>query len=205
MRHGRHTAFASATLGGIEARMISTARPPSHERVSSIWLGRDGRLTKELYIELGMRGPMGELAVNLFRANKNSGLAKKYRGRSAKGAAYDTKQWAIGNIEKLLATHAESLGIVWGWKRDPTQAVHDWVIYVELPTGQVSFHSVARGNGPDFAGDWDGEHASADRVIELAACVLDNVKPARVGGPSAPPRQAATPAAPGDDEPRLPL
>lgn len=40
------------------------------------------------------------------------------------------------------------------------------VLYVEIPTGQVSFHSPTRGNGPDYEGDWDGaQGVSGDRIV----------------------------------------
>jgi hypothetical protein len=30
------------------------------------------------------------------------------------------------------------------------------VLYVEIPTGQMSFHTERRGDGPDYHGAWDG-------------------------------------------------
>lgn len=182
----------------------------SYQRVEAVYNGSNGDDTKQLYVELSMLGPAGELVVNLFRANKNSVRAKKYKRRSSTGAAYQTKQWAIENIERLLKRHATALGIVWGWKGDPAQARHRWVIYVELPTGQVSFHTGDRGDGPSFPGEWCGEFASADRIIALAAHLIDGTPAAHVGPPAMPyvdehPKRARAPAMPGDDEPGLPL
>lgn len=153
--------------------MISA--PPSLDRVKAVWEGRSGDATRELYVELTMRGPIGELVVNLFRANKNSTRAKEYRGRRAKGAAYDAKQWAVGNLETLLGKHGAELGIAWGWKEDPEQELHNWVIYIDLPTGQASFHQGHRGAGPDYLGDWDRSPpgSSGERIILLAAMLLD--------------------------------
>lgn len=55
-----------------------------------------------------------------------------------------------------LCRHLAELGeLGWGWKQDPAQEFHNWVLYVDLPNGQVSFHTAARGEGPDYAGDWD--------------------------------------------------
>lgn len=190
-----------------------TAPTPSFDRVAAVFHARDATRTVELYNELKGHGAEGLLAVNLCRAAKNSGLAKQYRGRNAKSAAYPSKRWwAIEQVEKVLADHAERLGIAWGWKRDPAQPRFEWVLYVELATGQVSFHG-DRGNGPDFAGDWDRQGMSAERIIAFAAHTLDGTRPVRFGPPIAPPAvpvpdRRAKPRQvdpPGDDEPPLPL
>lgn len=64
--------------------------------------------------------------------------------------AYDRKQWSLRNLCDALLTHGATLGITWGWRRDPAVTFNPWVLYVELPTGQVSFHSPTRGDGPDY-------------------------------------------------------
>lgn len=126
-----------------------------------IYAGSNGDATKAMYDHLARLGPAGEVALNLFRAHKNSGRAKTYRGGirgkgSYKGMAYDRKAWAIENLCRTLGQHADALGIAWGWKVDPGQAKYCWVLYVETPAGQVSFHTEHRGDGPDFDGRWDG-------------------------------------------------
>lgn len=139
-----------------------------------VYLGSDGDVTRRFYGELEKRGPIGTIAVNLFRAQKSSGLAKVYRGgirgkASYKSMAYDRKAWAMQNLAKALGEHAGSLGIRYGWKSDPSTVFGErasWVLYVDLPRhGQVSFHSPARGEGRDYEGDWDGHRKSADRII----------------------------------------
>ena len=142
-----------------------------------VWTQSNGEVTREFYRELEARGTVGIVAVNLFRANKCSARAKQYRGGirgkgSFKSMAYDRKQWSIDNLCKALAEHAEGLGIRWGWKRDPAQEVHCWVIYVDLPDGQVSFHSGQRGQGPDYAGDWDGQQLSMERICAFCDSVF---------------------------------
>jgi len=57
----------------------------------------------------------------------------------------------------LLDEHGADLGIItWGWGVDGKQEYHRDVLYVDLPTGQVSFHQSGRGKGPDYLGEWDG-------------------------------------------------
>lgn len=142
-----------------------------------IYAGSDGEATKRFYAELMKHGAAGEIAVNLFRAQKCSARAKAYRGGirgvgSFRGLAYDRKQWAMNYVTRTLFDHGVLLGIGWGWKLDPAQKFHHWVLYVDLPTGQVSFHTDQRGAGPDYAGDWDGQKKSAERIIAFCDQVL---------------------------------
>lgn len=129
--------------------------------VMIIYSGSNGEATRGLYDRLALLGPAGEIAANLFRACKNSERAKVYRGRNNRGAAYDTKAWAMGNLCRILAEHAQAVGIEWGWAVDPEQPIHRYVLYVELPSGQVSFHSEVRFSGPDYGKPWDGVQKAA--------------------------------------------
>ena len=147
--------------------------------VDAIYHGSDGEATKALYLELESLGKAGIVAVNLFRACKCSERAKVYRGGirgqgSFRRMAYDRKQWSIGNLCTMLEEHAAGLGIGWGWKTDPATINYEWVLYVDLPSGQVSFHAASRGTGPDYAREWDGiKGASAARVVEYCRRLLD--------------------------------
>ena len=146
--------------------------------VREIYDGSDAEATKALYARLEQLGPAGVIARDLFRAQKASARAKVYRGGNSKGRfraqAYDKKDWSIGNLCAALEQHAAALGIAWGWKEDPAQSFHCWVLYVELPTGQVSFHSAAPKSDQRFTGDWDGvRHASASRILLYTASVLN--------------------------------
>jgi len=142
--------------------------------VVAAYSGSDGDVTKALYARLEQVGTLGVVAVNLFRAQKNSDRAKVYRRRAFRGAAYDRKQWAIDNLAEVLAAHADVNDIRWGWGRDETQAFHDVVLYVDLPTGQVSFHTNRRGEGPDYPDEWDGMPGkSADRIMRWCARLLN--------------------------------
>lgn len=140
--------------------------------VARIYEGSDGAATRALYERLETRGLPGIIAVNLLRASKSSGRAKVYRGRDFRIAAYDRKQWSLDNLREAL-TDAGDAGPSWGWGEDPEQPVHRFVLYVDLPTGQVSFHSATRGDGPDYPGQWDGiKGATPSRVIRYAGMLL---------------------------------
>jgi hypothetical protein len=129
-----------------------------------IYGGSDGDATKELYDALEDMGPEGHIATNLFRAHKASARAKSYRGRF-KGMAYDRKEWALQNLITALDSNAEGIGLKWGWGNDLAQEFHKWVIYIDLPSGQVSYHTQRRGFGPTYLGIWDGvKHAGAVRI-----------------------------------------
>jgi hypothetical protein len=144
--------------------------------VYAVYKGSDGEATKALYAVLRERGVTGALAVELFRAQKASERAKLYRGGvrgqgSYRGMAYDRKQWAMDNLCKALLQSCSLLQ--WGWGVDDKQAVHRHVLYVDLPTGQVSFHTGARGEGADYGKPWDGMPGqSADRICRWVARIL---------------------------------
>jgi len=147
----------------------------SFDQILAIFNGSNGEATKTMYVELDAMGPIGIIAVNLFRACKTSSRAKNYRGRRFKGAAYDTKQWSMDNLVKVLSEHGDALGIRWGWGLDEKQEFHKWVLYVDTPRmrGQVSFHTAARGEGPDYPGAWDGaKDVAAQRICRFVADVF---------------------------------
>lgn len=130
----------------------------------------DGEVTKAYYAKLGAAGPLGQIAVALFRAQKRSSRAKDYRRGKWRRAAYDVKSWSIGELCRLLRDHGKNFGIAYGWKQDAATLFGDepsWVLYVDLPGhGQVSFHNPDRGAGPEYDGDWDGaKGASQGRVV----------------------------------------
>lgn len=147
-------------------------------RVLAVYAGSDGDATKALYAELEQSGPAGHVAVNLFRACKASERAKVYRGGqrgrgSFKGMAYDRKQWAMDNLCKALGQEAAAIGLTWGWGKDEKQDYHADVLYIDLPTGQVSFHTAGRGAGPDYPGALDGKPGeSAGRICRWCAALL---------------------------------
>lgn len=138
-----------------------------------VYQGSDGALTKAYYAALETQGPIGIVAVNLFRAQKCSARAKVYRGGIRgvgrfKDLAYQRKGWSLENLSKVLGEHGAALGIAFGWGKDPGQEWNPHVLYIDLPIiGQVSFHSPARYEGPDYSGAWDGSHQSESRVVEF--------------------------------------
>lgn len=147
-----------------------------------VYLGSDGEATKALYAELQTHGPIGEVALNLFRAQKSSARAKVYRGGrrgvgSFKGAAYEKKSWSMDNLCAILGKHGQELGIRYGWLADPDVVFGErasFVLYVDLPNGQgqVSFHSPTCGAGPEYRDKWDGRHQSQARIIQFVDRVL---------------------------------
>ena len=140
--------------------------------VREIYEGSDGDATKALYARLDTLGPIGFIAKNLFRACKASERAKIY-SRKFKGDAYQKKQWSLGLLCDSLAIHAPKENIRYGWKRDPQPPVgFPWVLYVDLPTGQASFHSPTRGVGPDYPGEWEQSRKSRNRIIDFVEVIL---------------------------------
>jgi len=146
-----------------------------------VFEGSDASQTKALYAKLESLGPIGLVALNLFRAQKCSARAKVYRGGipgagSFKDMAYERKAWSLRQLNSILMKHYLALRIPWGWQRDPNEKLAPWVLYVDLPQGQVSFHSTERYGGPDYYRGWDGQHKSPERIIAFCSEVLSSEK-----------------------------
>jgi len=137
---------------------------------------QNGDVTRAYYAKLSATGTIGEIAVALFRCQKRSSRAKQYRRGKWRAAAYDVKEWSMGELCRLLTAHAESFGFRWGWKEDPSVQFDNGasqVLYVDIPgQGQVSFHSPSRLKGPDYLGEWDGLNGSSEqRIISFCAAL----------------------------------
>jgi hypothetical protein len=154
-----------------------------YSRVLAIYEGSDGDATRALYARLQEIGPIGHIAVNVFRAHKNSARAKVYRGgQPGKGSfskmAYERKHWSMSQLCGIMLSHGETCRITWGWGIDSTQPTHNQVLYIDLPTGQVSFHTDQGGEGPDYTLGWDGIRGVAvGRICSWAGRLLRDAKP----------------------------
>jgi hypothetical protein len=150
-------------------------------RAREVFEGSDAEVTKAYYASLAKRGAAGDVAINLMRAQKYSTRAKRYRGGirgvgSFRSMAYATKTWAMENLCRCLSAQGKQLRIKFGWKPDPDCVFGEresWVVYVDLPHGQVSFHSPTRLSSEDYAGEWDREHKSEERILAFCDSVYD--------------------------------
>jgi hypothetical protein len=57
---------------------------------------------------------------------------------------------------------------------------------IELPTGQVSFHSATPLTAHRYAGEWDGAGMSETRIIAYAQAVLEGRRPTFIAPPPKP-------------------
>jgi hypothetical protein len=138
-------------------------------KAQEVYEGSDGRLTVAYYRRLQALGPMGVVAMNLFRAHKTSARAKVYRGRGYRAASYDTKNYSI---EQLVAALAKVPELSWGWAYDAAAVHFEHVLYVDLPQGQASFHCGTRLAGPAYAREWDGLRLSKERILAFCDNLL---------------------------------
>lgn len=147
--------------------------------VHRAYYGSDPALTRKIYDRLRKSaGQVGELAALLLSAQKTSDRAKVYKNADHRRQSYSTKRKSMTAIANHLMLYAEVVGIVsWGWKIDPSMEDGEmkWVLYVDLPNGQVSWHSPERFEGPDYPHEWDGSKESKNRIIEFAQSVLDGI------------------------------
>jgi hypothetical protein len=145
---------------------------------AEVFSQNDGGVTKAYYAALTVLGCYGELAVALFRAQKRSDAAKRYRRGRFRRGAYDVKNWSLSEIVRLLPQFG--LNIRWGWGRDESTPNFEWVLYIDLPCpsssqtiGQVSFHSATRLAGPDYHGAFDGARGmSGPRILRFCDAVM---------------------------------
>jgi hypothetical protein len=152
----------------------------------------DGAVTRAFYEQLKTKGPIGEIAINLFRAQKASHRAKKYRGGirgkgSYRSMAYDRKGWSLQNLAKSLVEHGKALSIAFGWGYDDKAYDNKHVLYVDLPPGQVSFHSPERYEGPDYPHGWDHARLSDARICKFCDSLFGNADSEPITPPTASP------------------
>jgi len=141
---------------------------------AAIYCGSNGGATRSFCSGLEKNSQLGRIAAELFRTQKASSRAKRYRGgikhrnggrTSYRDLAYQRKELCLERLCDLLV--ADDCGMCWGWSQDPKQLDAPHVLYVNLPQGQVSFHSPERYAGPAYTLEWDGSGKSERRIIEL--------------------------------------
>jgi hypothetical protein len=130
--------------------MSRKATTPTTAR--EVYHGSNGGRTRSFCCRLEKSGQLGRIAAALFRSD---GSIFSYRE-----LAYEHKCVCLHKLCNLLET--DNCGLEWGWRIDPGRSFACFVLYVDLPEGQVSFHS------PDYDGDWDGEHRSEMRILDFA-------------------------------------
>lgn len=160
-------------------KAVSTFEPPKPKRPPaysldgySVFSGSCAAVTRTYLAELTKCGLLGRIAAELFRAQKSSTRAKRYRG-GYKELAYGRKG---GCLEKLCTyLQEDNCGIGWGWGNDPSESYAPHVLYVDLPTGQASFHSPVRFCGPDYPGEWDTGSDSLESVVGFCNQIMASV------------------------------
>jgi hypothetical protein len=92
------------------------------------------------------------------------------RSRDARWSDYRQKSLALD----AACSEAQRTTIRWGWAQDKLVEDAPFVIYFDLPSGQVSFHAEFRGDGLDYGGEWDGvEDAAWCRIEDAIQLTLD--------------------------------
>ena len=136
-------------------------------KIDDIYYGSDAVATKRLNKYLASLGTGGQIAALMLSAQKASSRAKAYHGEY-RGLSYDRKGQALESLCDQL--DADSAGLVWGWGADDDMPFAPHVLYIDLPTGQVSWHSTEEYAGPQYEGQWDGVRGVTEaRILRYAA------------------------------------
>lgn len=171
-------ALVTALAKALTPKQPRPSRPPI-ETVTArdVFDGSDSVLTRRYLVALEGKGSFGRIAANLFRAQKASTRAKLYRGGlqtvSYGDLAYRHKGEGLETLCELLM-ESSATGIFWGWGIDDAQGYACYVLYVDLPQGQVSFHSPDRFRGPTYQEEWDGTGLSEDRILQFCDAVMQD-------------------------------
>lgn len=138
--------------------------------VREIFFGSDGERSKALYSQLERIGPHGRIAALCLRAQKASDKANFYIFREYKRIAYERQNEAL--IALVDTLNQSSIIRTWGWGRDEA-GYHKWVLYVDLPQGQVSWHNESKIGDRDYPNQSDGTGLSQERILAFAATQID--------------------------------
>lgn len=107
-------------------------------------------------------------AASGLHRDEYAGTDTAYRAsRLAVAKDYLHKTWELETAVKNLPATT----LTWGWGTDP-ESIPPHVLYVDLPTGQVSFHMEMRGDGPHYNTEWDGVRGVSGARIEDAIRAL---------------------------------
>lgn len=160
-----HSAMEHSCLQGLPA-----GRKRQEQPVRWAYKHSDAAFTRRVLRQLEAKGLIGCIAAQLFRAQKASSRAKDYRG-DYRGYAYERKAESLNLLCDLLSKQND---LSWGWGTDDQMDEFGprYVLYIELPRDQVSFHSYERFSGLDYPQKWDGEHTSAERIVAFCEAVL---------------------------------
>lgn len=150
--------------------------------VAAAYFGSSGAASRSVCSRLSKLGPLGVIAAELYRTQKASSRAKAYGvaavsedGPTYRSLAYGRKSDAIKRLSATLCEQQH--GLTWGWGVDPRQPLAAHVLYIDLPQGQVSFHTRERYDGPDYPGDWDKQHESERRVVVFCESLIAGCAP----------------------------
>lgn len=143
----------------------------------------DMETTTQYQNELYCRGPEGQLAFGLFRAQKRSTKAKGYRKGSHRASSYAAKNDALKYVDAVLTRWGDELVASWGWKMDPYQEKHNQVLYVDFGCGyQCSFHSEVRHSRKEFDSDWNSSSSSINTVTSYCDQIMQQNPPESLDG-----------------------
>lgn len=136
---------------------------------------RDRDITLSYQNDLLSRGPSGQLAFGLFRAQKRSSRAKDYRRGNHRRNSYAAKNDSLKYVDAVLSKWGDGMELTWGWQKDNGQDFHGWVLYVDFASfGQCSFHTQSPASDVQFPGEWDRRGTSEETILKFCGHVIES-------------------------------
>ena len=150
-------------------------------RVSEAFHASNAPMSRQLCKELESKGPIGQLAALLFKAEKARKQAKSYLGRAPvsgrpyRGYSYDRMREMLAKAILLLEAHAVAMGMPWSWHREDKPGAPFWSLTIDLPTGRVAYRMPYLYAEPEYYSGVEDDAENSDQVTEFCAGVLDGL------------------------------
>ena len=150
-------------------------------RVSETFHASNAPMSRQLCKELESKGPIGQLAAMLFKAEKANMQAKSYLGRSPvsgrpyRGYSFDRMREMLAKAIRLLDAHAKAMGTPWSWHREDKPGGPFWSLTIDLPTGRVAYRMPYLYAETESNSGVEDDAENSDQVTEFCAGVLDGL------------------------------
>ena len=152
-------------------------------RVVKAFYGYDAMAIQDVKARLKAGGLKGELADLLFEAERtdlNAGVCRTTPACS--WTSRHRRKWdrwirALKALVSFLDRSASQLGIHWGWQEHENQTGPFWVVFIDLPTGQVFYSAPERLTDHQYEGSMEWSESNEIPIFEFCEEILAKARP----------------------------